>query len=159
MTGKNGGSSIFLVKILFGPILDKKDQKLPQNVIFRILWKILSLIFFRNKLKWKIMLLLIFLCKLGGLLKHNAFCKLMLSFGGWTWLDMPRVHRITNLQFRRNSFLDFIYFFLYAEGHPSELWIDTTILEEFVQACPKYPKQQARIILGKECWIVLSFCI
>ena len=111
MTGKNGGSSIFLEKILIGPILDKKDQKSPQNVIFRILWKILSLNFSRNKLKWKIMLLLIFLSKLAGLFKHNAFCKLMLSFGGWTWLGMPRVHRITNLQFHRNSFLDFIYLF------------------------------------------------
>ena len=37
MTGKNGGSWIFLEKILIGPILDKKDQKSPQNVIFRIL--------------------------------------------------------------------------------------------------------------------------
>lgn len=111
MTGKIGGSSIFLEKVLIGPILDQKDQILAKNVIFRILWKILSLNFSGNKLKWKIMLLLIFLWKLARLFKHNAFCKLMLSFGGWTWLGMPRVHGITNLQFHRNSFLDFIIFF------------------------------------------------
>ena len=37
MTGKNGGSSIFLEKVLIGPILDQKDQILAKNVIFRIL--------------------------------------------------------------------------------------------------------------------------
>ena len=49
----------FSRKIYFRPNLGKKDPKWPQNKVFWVFWKILSLVFLGNNLKWKLILLLI----------------------------------------------------------------------------------------------------
>ena len=52
--------ALFPKKIHFCPNLGKKEPKWPQNKIFCIFWKTLTLLFFGNDLKWKLILLLIF---------------------------------------------------------------------------------------------------
>ena len=46
----------FSRKIYFCPNVGKKDSKWSQNRIFWILWKILSLVFLGNNLKWKLVI-------------------------------------------------------------------------------------------------------
>ena len=50
-------------KVLLCPNVWKIDPKLTKNGVFRIFWKILSLIFPGNDLKWKTILLCTFYCK------------------------------------------------------------------------------------------------
>ena len=52
--------ALFPKKIHFCPNLGKKEPKWPQNKVFCIFWKTLTLLFFGNDLKWKLILLLIF---------------------------------------------------------------------------------------------------
>ena len=53
---KNGQGSFFPGNFIFAQIWAKRAQ----NMFFGIFWKILSLVFFGNNLKWKLLLLLIF---------------------------------------------------------------------------------------------------
>ena len=50
-------TALFPRKIHFSPNLGIKDSKWPQNRVFWIFWKILSLVFLWNNLKWKLILL------------------------------------------------------------------------------------------------------
>ena len=57
------GLSVHQFNFYFCPNLSKKGTKWSQNSVLRIFWKILSLVFIGNNLKWKLILLLIFHCQ------------------------------------------------------------------------------------------------
>ena len=62
-------------------------------------------------------------------------------FGGRGWVcpGIPKLHKITNLQFLSSRLLNFLDF-LHVNKPPRELRIDATILSEFFQAYPMYLK-------------------
>ena len=78
---KNGKKSPFFQKIHFCPNLGRKGPKWPQNRVFQIFWKILSLVFPGNNLKLKLILLLIFTTNStsGKILILQLWAKMLLA--------------------------------------------------------------------------------
>ena len=74
---------LFSKKIHFWRNLSKQDPKWSQNFFFIIFWKILSLVFHRNNLKWKLLLLLTF---------HHHFTRF------WFWSYGPKCYQPIKLQ-------------------------------------------------------------
>ena len=116
-------------KVHFWPNLGQKDPKWPQNRVCLDFWKILSLGFLGNNLKWKLILLL--------MLHHqchiwqNSWFQVMDQM-----LSANQIARFFKTHYLKKEVNDETCFWL-ADKHRSLLQVDTVILTVRSQTCPK----------------------
>ena len=144
--------ALFFRKIHFSPNLDKKGPKWPQKRFLWIFWKILSLIFLGNNLKWKLLLLLIFQHQShiwqnsgSSVLSQNAVrqsnCRIL-----WNVISCER-----------ND--DNVYF-SHADKHWNLLQVNTIILGVCSKACLICPKFAYLCNIFRKAWgMKLIFCL
>ena len=126
------GLSVHQFNFYFCPNLSKKGTKWSQNSVLRIFWKILSLVFIGNNLKWKLIFYWYFTANpiSGKILVLQLLVKM---------LSANTIAGFFKIQYFKKEVNDKLYFW-HADKHWSIPQVNTISLAVCNQACPKSPK-------------------